>query len=247
MKTSIMLAAVLTAVFAGPALAFHPLLTEDTVFLGRDGRQMTAWLEHTASEQGIDRYSARAVGKLYYGLWHKLDVMVTVPWEGWSSEGISESGLGDALLETKFQVDTEAGWALALKPGFSLPAGDEARSLGAGKGGAWLYAIAGKTPEPWQFYLNAGLLLNRNSRDERANILSASAAAALKVLPATLMTAELAVATNTDRHSRSNPVTSGFGLVWSPYRTLDLAAGVKFGLNRSAASLGLLAGITLRL
>lgn len=247
MKISVIFAGVLVAVLSGQAFAFHPLITEDTVLLGRDVRQVTGGLEHTISEEGIDRYSTGATAKFSYGFWNKFNLMLTIPWEGWSSKGLSESGLGDAQIEAKFQAGEKAGWILALKPGFSLPAGDEAKSLGAGKGGVWVYGIAGRAPGPWQFYLNAGYMLNRNSSDQRENIFKASAAAALKVLPGALLTAELAAASNTDKNSPSHPVTSGFGLVWSPYPTLDLDAGVKFGLNKPSASMGLLAGITLRL
>ena len=247
MKVLFMSAAGLALILAGPAAAFHPLITEDTVFLGRDVRQVTGGLEYTTSEEGQDRYSARALAEMHYGLWDNLDVMLTIPWEGWSSRGISESGLGDMLLETKFRAGGKGGWLFALKPGFSLPAGDEAKSLGAGKGGVWVYAIAGKTVRSWRFYLNGGFTLNRNSNNERLDLLSASAAAVLRVVPAIRAAAELAIASNTDRDSRSHPVTSGFGLVWSPYATLDLDIGLKLGLTRTAVSRGLLAGMTLRL
>lgn len=247
MKISLMFAAVLAVFFAVPARAFHPLTTEDTVFLGRDGRQVTGGVGYTSSEEGIDRYTAGASARLYYGMLDNWDVMVTVPWEGWSSRGITESGLGDVLLETKFQAGEAAGWLLALKPGFSLPAGSESKSIGAGKGGVWLYGLAGKTRKPWQFYLNAGFTLNRNSVGERINLVGASAAAALEVMPKILAAAELAAASSTDRDSLSHPITSGFSLVWSPYATLDVDAGIKLGLTRTAVSRALLAGITLRL
>ena len=60
-------------------------------------------------------------------------------------------------------------------------------------------------------------------------------------------TAELAAATCRYKASSSNPVTSVFGLVWSPYPTLDLDAGLKLGLTRAAENFGLVAGITLRI
>jgi len=247
MKTSFIAAAAAVLGFSGPVLAFYHLTGEDTLFRGRDGREIEGGLDYSVSKEGPDRYSTGATGKLTYGLWDELDLMVTVPWQGWNSKGISESGLGDVLLEAKFLAAQRSDWSFAVKPGFSLPAGNEAKSLGAGKGGVWLYGIAGKVREPWQFYLNAGYMYNRNSINARLNLLKTSAAAVLKVLPKMLATAELTAATDPYKGSLSHPVTSVFGLVWSPYATLDLDAGVKLGLNRAADNFGLLAGMTLRI
>lgn len=246
MKISLSAAVLAVAFFSAPALAFTHLAGEDTIFLGKDGRQLEGWLDYSVSKEGPDRYTTGAAGKLTYGFWHKLDLMVTIPWRGWNSRGISESGLGDALIEAKFQAAQKSDWVLALRPGFSLPAGDEAKSLGAGKGGVWIYGIAGRTAGPWQFYLNGGYMHNRNTVNEEKNLLKASAAALLKVHPKLLATAELAAATNTDKNSSSYPVTSVLGLVWSPSLTLDLDAGFRLGLTRAAPDFGLVAGLTLR-
>ncbi len=243
-----LLTALLLALPAGGALAYHPLIGEDTLFLGRDGRQIEGGLDYTASDAaGPKRYSTTATAVLTYGLWDGLDVLVTVPWQGWSSRGISESGLGDVLLEAKFRACARKGWTLALKPGFSMPAGSESKSLGAGKGGVWVYGIAGRTAGPWEFYLNAGYLYNRNDLDERENILNGSAAAVLEVLPRLRAAAELSGHTSLVKTSSSHPLYGLFGLIWSPYPTLDLDAGVRLGLDRGADDLGLLGGITLRL
>lgn len=247
MKISFAAAAAAVCFFCVPALSFTHLTGENTRFLGRDGKQMEGWLDYSVSKEGQDRYTTAASAKLTYGLWTNLDIMVMVPWRGWNSNGISESGLGDAEIETKFQLARKKDWNLALKPGFSLPAGDEAKSLGAGKGGVWIYAIAGKARGRWQFCLNAGYMLNRNSLDEEKNIIKTSAAAILKAGPEISFTAKLAAATNTGKTSRSNPVSSILGLVWSPSSALDLDAGLELGLTRAAHDFGLLAGITLRL
>lgn len=226
----LIIATVLLALGCGRAAAFHPLISEDTGFLGKDVRQIEATLAHTVSREGADVYATDAAAELSYGLFEKVDVLVTVPWHGWGSHGISESGLGDVLVETKFPVRGFAGWDLALKPGFSLPAGDEAKSLGAGEGGVWLYGIAGRTEGDWQYYLNAGYLYNRNSLEERTNILKGSAAAAYSFLPKWMVSADLAMETNAEKDSVSHPVSAVFGLVWSPYPTLDLDIGASFAL-----------------
>ncbi|MGD9643222.1 MAG: hypothetical protein AB7V08_10830 [Elusimicrobiales bacterium] len=239
--------ALILSVFSAPAAAMHPLISEDTGFLGRDVRQVELGLDHSVERQGPDTYSTTGSAEISYGLFDRVDLLLSAPWQGWTSHGLSRSGVGDVSLEAKFGAGRAAGWDLALKPGFSLPAGDEGRSLGAGKGGVWLYGVAGRTDGPRQYYLNTGFLLNRNSVGEEEHILKASAAGLLEVFPKVMISAELAAETNTDPSSVSHPVTSVFGLIWSPYPALDLDAGVSLGLTRPAPDLGLLLGLTLRL
>jgi hypothetical protein len=243
----ILIASLLLAACGGAASAMHPLIGEDTGFLGRDVRQAEFGFEHAVSREGADVYSNSASAEFSYGLLEQVDILLSAPWQGWNSHGVGESGLGDVELAVKFPVAQKAGWTLALKPGFSLPAGNESKSLGAGKGGVWLYGIAGRTQGPMQYYFNAGYLFNRNSVDEEENILKASAAALFELLPRVLVSADLAIETNTDKNSSSHPVSSVFGLIWSPYPSLDLDAGVKLGLTKPADDVGLLLGFTIRL
>ncbi|OIO01029.1 MAG: hypothetical protein COX65_03690 [Elusimicrobia bacterium CG_4_10_14_0_2_um_filter_56_8] len=247
MKIPSIAAVAAALVFCGPVSAFNHLTGEDTSFLGKDGKQIESGLDYTVSKKNPDRYSTGVSAELTYGFWDKLDLMVTIPWHGWNSDGISESGLGDAMIEAKFLAGRKSDWALGLKPGFSLPAGNEAKSLGAGQGGVWLYGIAGKTAGSWEYYLNAGYMLNRTTMDEEENIFKASASVMLQILPKLRTTAKLAAATNTDKNSVSHPVNCVFGLVWSPYPTLDLDAGLRLGLTKAADNFGLLTGITLRI
>lgn len=235
------------SILSAPATAFHPLIGEDTAFLGRDVRQVELGLDHSVERQGADTYSTTGSAEISYGLFDRVDLLLSAPWQGWTSHGLSRSGVGDVSLEAKFGAGSAAGWDLALKPGFSLPAGDEGRSLGAGKGGVWLYGVAGRTDGPLQYYLNAGFLLNRNSVGEEEHISKASAAAVFEVLPKVMISAKVSAETSSDPGSVSHPVSSVLGLIWTPHPTLDLAAGVVAGLTRPAPDLGLLLGVTLRL
>lgn len=243
----IFIAAALAALAPSGAAAFHPLIGEDTVFLGRDVKQAELGFEHSVSRSGARLTANAGAAELSYGLFDRVDVLMNAVWRGWNSRGLSQSGLGDVALETKFPVAERSGWLYALKPGFSLPAGDEGKSLGAGKGGVWLYGVAGRRAGPWEFYFNAGYLLNRNTLGERENILKGSAAAVREVRPKVKASAELAAETNKDKASSSTPVSSVLGLIWSPYPTLDLDAGFRLGLTGSAAGEALLLGLTLRM
>ncbi|MDD2806296.1 MAG: transporter [Elusimicrobiales bacterium] len=243
----ILLSLVILSLLGGSARAFQPLLGEQASFLGREGRLIVAGMEYSVSKEGSDRYSTGAFAELSYGLWDRLDVLVTVPWLGWSSRGIAESGLGDVLVEAKLAAGERAGWTLALKPGFSLPAGNEAGSLGAGKGGVWLYGLAGREAGPWRFCLNGGYMLNRNSLGERENLLKGSASASRAVFSGLRASAALFALTSKDKNSRSHPLAAVLGLTWTPRPVLDLDAGARLGLNRGAEDFGLLAGLTLRI
>jgi len=243
-KTVIFFSSVLFT--CGGAQAFHPMSTEDTGFLGRDVIQAEVGFDHTEDTDAADYFSNTLSATFSYGLWDKLDLLLSAPWQGWDSGGLSESGLGDVSMEAKFWVAERRGWDLALKPGFSLPAGDDAKGLGAGEGQVWLYGIAGRTDSPRQYYVNAGYKYNRNSSNEEKNIFSASALGALEILPETLLAAELAVETNADKSAASHPVNSLLGLVWSPNPALDLDAGVRYGLNDSGVQVELIVGSTIR-
>lgn len=245
MRSALLAAAVLAA-SASSAGAFHPLISEDTGFLGTDARQIELGVEHSVSREGPDADSSALSAEFSYGFSDNIDLLVSAPWRRWSSGGASESGLGDVSIEAKFEAGRAGPWTIAMKPGLSLPSGDEAKGLGAGKKGAWLYAIAGRTAGPWQFYLNAGYFLNRNSGGEEEHIVKGSAAAALKVAPGTMLSADLTTETSADPAASAHPLSSVLGLVWSPHDYLDLDAGVRLGLNDAADDLGLLAGMTLR-
>lgn len=230
----------------GPAAAFHPLFTEDTGFLGKNGRQIEIGLEHAVSSEGNDLFANSLGTELSYGITDKADILVSIPWSSWTSAGVSENGLGDLAIESKFSVAERWGWTFALKPGFSVSSGDDKKGLGAGKSGFWTYVIAGKTSGPWQCYINAGYLLNKNFAEEKVDILKGAMAAAYDMGPETLISLDLTAETNPDSADDNPPLTSILGLVWSPYDTLDLDAGVKVGLNETADDLGLLAGVTFR-
>ncbi len=234
------------ASIAGHAAAFHPLITEDTGFLGKNNRQIETGFEHSVSNEGNDLFARYLGTELSYGITDKADFLMSIPWSSWTSGGASENGLGDFALESKFAVAEKWGWTLALKPGFSICTGDHKKGLGAGKSGFWTHAVAGAASGPWQYYINAGYLLNKNFADERENILKGSLAAAYEIRPKTLISLDLSAETNPDPADDSPPLTSILGLVWSPYEYLDLDAGVKAGLNAPADDLGFLAGITFR-
>lgn len=89
---------------SGPLFAFYSPRTENTQFLGRDVIQAEVGFEHTEDTDAADYFSNTVSATFSYGLWDKIDILLSAPWQGWNSAGFSESGLGDVALETKFWV-----------------------------------------------------------------------------------------------------------------------------------------------
>ena len=79
----------------GEARAMHPLISEDAGFLGKGGRQVETGFEYSVSKEGADIYPNSPAAEISCGLSDKTDLLLTVPWRGWSSSGEAERGLGD--------------------------------------------------------------------------------------------------------------------------------------------------------
>ena len=155
-----------------PAAGLQSLTGDEASWMAKDGRQVELAFDHSVSRAGADVYSNTGAAEITYGLFDRVDLLLSAPWQGWNSRGISDSGIGGVALEAKFSSGRRYGWDLALKPGFSLPAGDEASGFGAGKGGVWTYGIASRVAGAWGGYLNAAYFYNRNSIGEDEHLLT---------------------------------------------------------------------------
>jgi hypothetical protein len=74
------------------------------------------------------------------GLTDGMDLVFGVPYQWLKVEEDAtttqrENGLSDVSLEVKWRFFEKDGWGLALKPGITLPAGNEGKGFGAGKVG----------------------------------------------------------------------------------------------------------------
>jgi len=217
-----------------------------TGVLGKGGRQIETGFEYEASEGGSNEYGRAFAAVFSYGLTDSADLLLGVPWESRSAGGASERGPGDVSLEAKLLIGEKYGWVFLVKPGVSLPSGDEDKGLGAGKAQAWAYAAAGRTHGKWQHYLNAGLYHNANDADETKNVWKASAFTGYSLHEKVLLAADLAVEANTDKEASEHPATGMLGVVYYPAENLDLDLGCKLGLNDAAADQAVLAGVTYR-
>ena len=74
----------------------------------------------------------------------------------------TENGISDISLEVKWRFYEKDGLSFALKPGISMPTGDEEKGLGAGRVGYRIFFITTKEIAPWAFHLNLGYIRNEN-------------------------------------------------------------------------------------
>lgn len=133
---------------------------------------------------------------------------------------------------------------MALKPGVTLPTGDEGQGLGAGRSGFSAYLVTSLVSEPWEWHVHLGYIRNRNRLDERDDLHHLSMAAGRKWGENLRIVADLGTSTATDKAVHRHPVFLIVGLIYAISENIDL--GYKKGLTTAEADRAWLAGVTLR-
>jgi hypothetical protein len=139
-----------------------------------------------------------------------------------------------------------------VKPGVSLPTGDEDKGLGNGKTSYSAFFITTKEAGPWAFYFNVGYVHNeyKLQTDEEANrkdIWHVSLASQVEVVKDLNLVANIGMERNPDVTSDVNPAFVLGGLVYAVGENMDLDFGIKGGLNKAETDYAVLVGITWRL
>jgi hypothetical protein len=243
------------------ASAAHPLATDDAGTLGRGVRQaeLTAGLGRDTEGRGAERVSddtgegGLAVG---YGVLESLDVVLglTTSWsrvqqqDGPSSD---TKGIGDLAVDLKWRALERGGFALALKPGITLPTGDADRGLGTGRPCYGFTLVASQELGPVAVHANLAYRRDDYSRSEdrevsRLDRFHASIAAAWQVGPKLQLVADVGAETNPDRASTTWPVHGLAGVIYSASEDVELDLGVKVGLTEPETDLAGLLGVTFR-
>lgn len=237
--------------FAGSAHAAHPLISDDagTTGKGKALVEITGQYDHNRDE-GVTDKSYELGLTLTYGLTETIDLVVGAPYLAWSSRSddagkFSESGIGDTALALKWRFYEEKGVNLALKPGVSLPTGDDDKGLGAGKASYQLFFVGTHEVEPWAFHLNLGYIRSNNSEDERENLWHVSVAGERELSKDLRLVANIGAERSADPESDTHPAFILGGLVYSLNDFCDLDFGVKAGLNRAEPDYSFLAGVAL--
>lgn len=244
---------------AGTAFAAHPLITDDTGTQGKGKMQF-----EFIGEYGIDKengttekgFEVPTVPFLSYGLSDTIDLVFGLPYTSVTvDDGATTStvrGFTDASIELKARIYEKDGLSLAVKPGVSLPTGDEEKGLGNGKISYSTFLIATKEAGPWAFHFNVGYIRNEYKLpgDEDANrkdLWHVSLASQVEVAKDLNVVANIGMERNPDVTSDVNLAFVLGGLVYAAGEHMDLDFGVKGGLNRAETDYTVLAGITWRL
>ena len=243
----------LCSVLACPAAAFaaHPLITDDagTIGAGRYQLEINGEYGHE-KEDGVTTETTQGAASLSYGLNESVDLVVGLPYQHIRDTDdttvMTDHGFSDTSLEVKWRFYERDDWSLAIKPGLTLPTGDDEAGLGAGKVSYSLFSIVSKEMKPWAFHLNLGYIRNENTLDEAKDIWHASIASTFAVTDSLTAVANLGVESNTDDLAGTDPSFLLAGLIYALSEGFDLDCGIKYGLNSAETDYSLLAGITLK-
>ncbi|KQC10382.1 MAG: hypothetical protein APR62_01895 [Smithella sp. SDB] len=239
------------------AFAGHPLVTDDTGTQGKGRGQVEVGLSLFKDKDEADEMTTfkaeggdMAVG-VTIGLLDSLDIVMGLPYAWYSldendSQIGRESGISDISFDVKWRFFDKNGWSLALKPGLSLPTGDEDRGLGAGRTSYRLFLIGTKEFESVAFHVNGGYIRNENNFEERQDIWHASVAAEVEVINDLKLMANAGMERNPDPSSDNHPAFALGGIAYDVSEKITLDAGIKYGLTSTETDWTALTGLTIR-
>jgi hypothetical protein len=241
---------------ACPSWAAHPLITDDTGTQGKVKFQLELNGQYDWDKQDADDVSTKTTGgqvaaTLSYGIVENVDLVLSLPYQWRKTEenesiAYDEKGIGDMVFETKWRFFEKEGFSLALKPGISIPTGNDEKGLGTGQLGGHLFLIGSKELGPCAFHANLGYIRNENKADERKDIWHASLATTWEVIKDLKLIANIGIERNPDYSASNDPAFLIGGIIYSVTEKFDLDCGVKYGLNSSETDISLMAGIAVR-
>ncbi|HIJ90310.1 MAG: transporter [Desulfobulbaceae bacterium] len=231
------------------AFAAHPLITDDTGTMGSGKAQLELTGEYGHDkEDGVTTKTRQGDACFTYGLSEAVDLVADLPYlharSSDATASMTENGFSDTSLAVKWRFYEDNALSLAIKPGLTLPTGDDQEGLGAGKVTYSLFFITSKEMDPWAFHLNLGYNRNENTLDEEKNIWHASIASTLAVTENLAAVANLGIESNPDKLAGTDPAFVLAGLIYALSEKLDLDCGIKYGLNDPETDYTVLAGVT---
>jgi hypothetical protein len=230
-----------TLCFFSNAHAMHPLISDDAGTTGTGKFNLELNAEY-ANDNGDSETQIAAT--LSAGIRENIDLVASVPYvftridEG--ARTLKEDGLSDITLEIKWRFYEKDGFSFALKPGITLPTGDEGKGLGDGKASYSLHFLTSKEFEPVTLHLDLGYIRNG---EELRDIWHYSLAAEYAVSKPLTLVANIGGETNPDRESNVHPLFLLGGMLYKINENFSVDFGLKTGLNKAEADYTVLTGI----
>ncbi|MDI6761874.1 MAG: transporter [Thermodesulfobacteriota bacterium] len=237
------------------SFAAHPLITDDAGTQGKGKFQVELNGEYGREKEHGLREGTFEISSIFsYGLLDHLDVVLSVPYQfirtkeegegGWVTN--RENGFSDISFEVKWRFYEIEGFSFALKPGITLPAGNERKGLGAGRVTYSFHSIVTKEIGPLAFHANFGYFRNENKVNERKDLWHVSLATEVEVVKDLKIVGNIGMERNPEKDSHRNPAFLLGGVIYSVTENLVLDFGVKYGLNKPETDYTLLVGISFR-
>lgn len=245
--------------------AAHPFITDDTGTQGKGNWQLELqgdFLRDERTAGGVEQKNKlnAYTSVLSYGILENLDVQLGLSYLSTrtTANGVTigdESGMGDSTLELKWRFYEKDDFSLALKPGLTLPTGNEDKGLGTGKTSWAIALLATYEAEPWTFlgnvaYTRANFKDPQTAADSRSDLWRVSAGAAYALTGEVRLVGELGLRANESRNDAFLPDgTSQFGMlgvIYSPTKKIDLDTGFRKNFNRAEFDKAYLVGATFR-
>lgn len=239
------------------AFAGHPLVTDDTGTQGKGKAQIEVGLSFFSDKGETDEQTTLkseggdlTVG-ITVGLLDTLDVVVGLPyaWNTSEEKGLCidrADGISDITFDVKWRFLEKNGWSLALKPGFSIPSGDEDKGFASEITGFRFFLIGTKEFEPFAVHINTGLIRNENNLDDCKNLWHTSIACEIEVIKNLKLLANIGMERNTNSISDKHPAFALGGISYDVSEKFALDAGVKYGLTSTETDWTVLTGLTMR-
>ena len=257
------LVAAIAMIWATPLYAAHPLITDDTGTQGRGRFQFELNGERSRDRETTDGVATTAnrsetAATISYGISDSVDLVAGFPYQ-WSRQTENGTvtfdghGISDLSLQIKCRLleNRENGLSLAIKPGLSIPSGDERKGFGNGQASGGVVIIATREDKHCALHANIGYTRNEYRLEEdrnalRKDIWHASLAAVLNVSGKLRAVTNIGVETNSDNTSDIAPAFLIGGLIYGVTDNLDIDTGIKGGLNRAEIDTTLMAGLAVR-
>lgn len=245
------------------AFAAHPLITDDTGTQGKGKIQVEVNSEFNydrEKEEGVTtKETGGEIGTIFsYGILDNIDIVLGMPFQWFKVREYNElttknkeSGISDLSLEVKWRFYEKDGLSFALKPGITLPTGNEKKGLGNGRPSYGLAFITTKELGSWAFHFNLGYMRNEYKlrEDKEANrkdIWHVSFASEVEVVKDLKLVGDIGIERNSEKASNKHPAFILGGVSYSMSENIDIDIGIKGGLNKSETDFAILAGIAFK-